>query len=98
MTEVLATIIPIFWANGLEKVNADVDPENGASMKLLRKFAFRQVGGNRVKVDTGYATYLRMELSNPNGGGEEERDVEDADLGSESKPGDKLSEIRARVA
>lgn len=56
MTEVLATIIPIFWANGLEKVNADVDPENEASMKLLRKFAFRQVGGNRVKVDTGYVT------------------------------------------
>lgn len=49
-------------------------------VKLLINFGFRQVGNNLIESYAGYLTYIRMELSNPNGGGEKEGDAGDADL------------------
>ena len=43
-------------------VSADVDSENEASLKLLRNFGFRQIGGNVVESDKWRSESLRMEL------------------------------------
>ena len=74
MTEVLATLIPIFWKKGLKEVHADVNPDNEASLKLLRNAGFIQVGEDIVESYVGHCEQLRMELLNPNAGGEEKGD------------------------
>ena len=66
MTEVLATLIPIFWEKGLKEVHADVNPNNVISMKLLRSFGFRETGSDIIESYAGYCEQLHMELSNPN--------------------------------
>lgn len=71
MTEVLETLIPIFWEHGLKMVCADVEPENGASLRLLRKMGFSQVGANVLELAyKGRCETLRMELRNPDAKGE----------------------------
>lgn len=86
MTEVLETLIPIFWEHGLKMVCADVEPENGASLRLLRKMGFWQVGGNIIELAyKGRFETMRMVLRNPDaesegeGKGEEEEEDDDDD-------------------
>ena len=67
MTEVLETLVPIFWEKGLDVVHADVEPENEASLWVLRKVGFKQVGENIVESYKGRCESLRMELRNPEG-------------------------------
>ena len=69
MTETLTKIIPIFWEKGFKKIFADVDPENKASLKLLKNLGFIQARENIVASYTG--RYVRMDLLNPNCGDEE---------------------------
>ena len=88
MTEVLETLIPIFWQKGLRVVHADVDPANKASLRVLRKMGFEQVGENVAESDMGRFKTLRMEVVNPEvkereegegGSGEEEEEEEEDD-------------------
>ena len=72
MTEVLAALVPVFWQQGLKKVWADVNLENKASLKVLKKSGFIQVGNNIIESSKKMHESLRMELTNPNDGGEEE--------------------------
>ena len=65
MTEVLETLVPIFWEKGLWAVHADVEPKNEASVWLLRKMGFQQVGQNTVECYEGICDSMRMELRNP---------------------------------
>lgn len=84
MTEVLATLVPIFWGKGLKVVNADVDPRNWSSVELLKSAGFKQVDTDIVESYKGYCEQLRMQLDNPNGGGEErEGDHDDKDDGED---------------
>ena len=71
MTEALAALVPIFWEKGLKKVFADVSPENEASLKVLKKCGFKQVGENIKESYAKINESLHMVLSNPDGGGEE---------------------------
>ena len=72
MTEVIAALVPVFWQQGLKKVWADVNLENEASLKVLKKSGFKQVGNNIIESSEKMHESLRMELTNPNDGGEEE--------------------------
>ena len=74
MTEVLETLVPIFWQKGLRVVHADVEPENDASVWVLRKMGFSQVGENIIESQEGRSKTLRMELRNPEGEKREERE------------------------
>lgn len=79
MTEVMAKLVPIFWEKGLRVVNADVDPRNEASWRLLRRAGFGQVGNDIVESYAGYCEQMRMELRNPSDGGEERQGDHDDD-------------------
>ena len=68
MTEVLTALIPIFWAKGLRRVFADVDPANEGSVQLLKKLGFRQTGQNIVEVYEGREGTMHMQLKNPDRG------------------------------
>lgn len=49
MTEALSAVLPYFVNTlGYERITADVDPRNDASIELLMKFGFR-VAGRRDK-------------------------------------------------
>ena len=76
MTEVLTTLIPIFWEKGLNVVHADVNPDNVISMKLLRSLGFVEMGSDIVESYAGYCEQLHLELFNPNAGGEKEEGEE----------------------
>ena len=77
MTEVLAALVPVFWQHRLKKVWADVNLENEASLKVLKKSGFIRVGNNVIESSAGKHESLRMELTNPVGGGEEEEEEEE---------------------
>ena len=74
MTEVLAALVPVFWHQGLKRVWADVNLENEASLKVLKKSGFIQVGNAIIESSVGKDESLHMELTNPDGGGEEEEE------------------------
>ena len=84
MTEVLAALIPVFWQQGLKKVWAEVNLENEASVKVLKKSGFIQVGNNIIESCAGKSESLRMELANPDGGGENEEEGAGEDKEDES--------------
>lgn len=84
MAEVLAALVPIFWEKGLETVYADVDPANVASLKVLRKSGFKQVGQNIFESYDGPGENLRMDLTKPEYEEEEEGEGEGAAGDSES--------------
>ncbi len=68
MTEVLKTLVPMFWERGLEMVWADVEKGNWACRGLLGKVGFAVMGEN---VAEGGSGSLRMELRKGERGGEE---------------------------
>ena len=91
MTEVLAALVPVFWQQGLKKVWAEVNLENEASVKVLKKSGFIQVGNTIIESCGEKFESLRMESTNPDGGGEneEEGDRGEKEDGSDaSSPGD----------
>ena len=76
MTEVLAALMPVFWQRGLRMVYADVEPDNEASVSVLRRCGFVDLEEGMVEV-LGKAVSVRMEIANPDGrrrGGEEEEE------------------------
>ena len=84
MTEVLAALIPVFWQQGLKKVWSEVHLENEASLKVLKKSGFIQVGDIHVRnnvLDSSVKTHenVRMELKNPDGGSEKKGEGEGGD-------------------
>ena len=84
MTEVLAALIPVFWQQGLKKVWSEVHMANEASLKVLKKSGFIQVGNIQVKNNlihpsVGTHGYVRMELTNPDAGSEKEEEGEGGD-------------------
>ena len=92
MSEVLETLIPIFWEKGLKVINADVEPKNEASLWVLRKMGFRQVGDNIIDSYNGRCQSLRMELTIPE---EEEGKEGEGGGGGEEKEDDDNPESRA---
>lgn len=92
MTETLSALIPIFWEKGLKMIFADVDPENEASVRLLKSLGFIQGGENIVASYTG--RHVRMELSNPNGGGEEEEGEDEEEEGKEEEERETMTNVR----
>ena len=86
MTEVLATLVPIFWEQGLKEVYADVSPKNDASIRVLRNFGFHQVGENIAELRGGWCVSLRMELSKPDDDDDDdEEEEEEADEDDEEE-------------
>lgn len=77
MTEVLAALVPMFWEKGIRKVYAYVDTSNEASLQLLRKLGFSKDGLDLVESYKPAEEVVRMELRNPDGGGEEKGSSDD---------------------
>ena len=67
MSEVLTTLIPMFWEKGVEKVFADVDPRNEGSMKVLNRFGFVETRRekNTFETDIGWCDSVFLELWRP---------------------------------
>lgn len=40
MSEALTALIPMFWARGVKKLLADVDPRHGNCIRVLNRFGF----------------------------------------------------------
>ena len=79
MTEVLAALMPILWQKGLKRVWANVNSDNDASIKLLRTSGFVQCGTSINELTEGKSEDLTMEITNPDGGVEEENGEEGSD-------------------
>ena len=74
MTEVLAALMPMFWQNGFKRVWANVDSENVASIKLLRRSGFIQCGTSVIELTEGKGENIQMEIANPDSGEEESKE------------------------
>ena len=88
MTEVLETLVPIYWQQGLKRVYADVDPYHEASLGLLRKIGFSQVGENIAESDGERLKTLRLELRNPDVEEGEEEEAEEEEEEEEDEEDD----------
>lgn len=65
MTEALGALLPYFINQlGLERITADVDPGNDASIELLMKFGFRIIGRreNTFQIGNQWMNSLDLEL------------------------------------
>lgn len=67
MTEVLTTLIPILWQKGMQKLVADVDPRNNASIKVLNRFGFVETHRKKktFETDIGWCNSVYLELWRP---------------------------------
>ena len=67
MSEALTTLIPMFWAKGVEKLLADVDPRHGICIKVLNGFGFVETRRekNTFKTDIGWCDSVYLELWRP---------------------------------
>lgn len=56
----------VLWKRGVERVVADVDPRNGGSMGILRRFGFVEVGRAERTFEThlGWCDSVYLELKN----------------------------------
>ncbi len=79
MTEVVAALIPVFWYRGLKKVYADVNPDNVASLKVLKNFDFQHKGDSIVDSLEGWRSTFHMVLLNPDGGSDGDYNDDDDD-------------------
>jgi ribosomal-protein-alanine N-acetyltransferase len=50
---VSAAIAHVFATRSLDVLTADVDPDNGASIRLLERLGFRQTGSDRGTINVG---------------------------------------------
>lgn len=53
MTEALKALLPHLWAQGVERIVADVDPRNESSIRLLMGFGFVETGRAERTFETG---------------------------------------------
>ena len=53
MTEALEALLPHLWAQGVERIVADVDPRNESSIRLLMGFGFVETGRAERTFETG---------------------------------------------
>ena len=67
MSEVLSTLIPTLWQKGAQKLLADVDPRNHASMKVLNRFGFVETHRKKktFETDIGWCDSVYLELWRP---------------------------------
>lgn len=85
MAEAFSAILEHLW-NGkggkVRRLVADVDPRNNASLRILKKFGFRQTGFEKNTIEThlGWCDSVYLALENPNSKGET-RLEEEADDG-----------------
>ena len=67
MTEALEALLPYLWAQGLERIVADVDPRNESSIRLLKSFGFVETGRAERTFETGLgwcdSVYFALERS-----------------------------------
>lgn len=61
----------VVWERGVERVVADVDPRNAASVGVLRRFGFVETGRGVRTFEThlGWCDSVYLELKGPGGGG-----------------------------
>lgn len=52
MSEILTTLVPIFWEQGVNKVFADVDPRNEGCIKVLTRFGFVETRREKTTFET----------------------------------------------
>ena len=92
MTEVLAALMPMLWQMGLRKVWANVNSENEAAIRLLRRSGFIQCGTGVVELIEGKGESIEMEITNSDceeeesgeeESGEEESGEEESEGGSD---------------
>ena len=67
MSEILTTLIPGFWAQGVKKVFADVDPRNEGCIKVLTRLGFVETHRekNTCETDIGWCDSVYLELWRP---------------------------------
>ena len=67
MSEAFVALLPHLWANGVERVTADVDPRNESSLGLLGKFGFRETGRAERTIEVGgvWVDSVFLELERP---------------------------------
>ena len=88
MTEVLATLMPIFWQEGLKRIWATVNSNNDASITLLRTSGFTQSGTSINEVNGKKSEDLEFEITNPNHGEEEGGEEEGGEEGDGGRDDD----------
>lgn len=83
MAEAFSAILEHLWSGKggeVRRLVADVDPRNNASLRILKKFGFRQTGFRKKTIEThlGWCDSVYLALENPNSKGgmrlEEEAD------------------------
>lgn len=67
MAEALTALLGrngVLWKRGVQRVLADVDPRNGASIGILRRFGFEEVGREERTFEThlGWCDSVYLEL------------------------------------
>ena len=67
MVEALDVLLPHLWAQGVEKIIADVDPRNEGSIGILKMFGFVEERYEKSTVEThlGWCDSLYLELEKP---------------------------------
>ncbi len=93
MTEVLQTLVTVFWNQGLHMVTAGVDAKNKAGVAILKEVGWRQVGQFWLQLSIfEEKKILRMELRRPEWirGGEMRQEAKEAGDSSGNSRGDTL--------
>ena len=67
MTEALKALLPYLWAQGVERIVADVDPRNEGSIRLLKGFGFVETGRAERTFETalGWCDSVYFALERP---------------------------------
>ena len=67
MAEALQAVLPHVWDQGVEKIIADVDPRNDASIGLLEKFGFAVYARKEKTIEThiGWCDSVFLSASTP---------------------------------
>lgn len=75
MAEAFSAILEHLWSGKggeVRRLVADVDPRNDASLRILKRFGFRQTGFEKSTIEThlGWCDSVYLALENPNSKGE----------------------------
>ena len=75
MAEAISALLEHLWSGKggeMPRLIADIDPRNDASLTVMRKFGFREVGYEESTVEThlGWCDSVYLALENPNWKGE----------------------------
>ena len=67
MAEVFDVLLPHLWAQGVERIIADVDPRNEGSIGLLKRFGFVETRYEKNTIEThlGWCDSVYLEVQRP---------------------------------